>query len=76
MSYPAVVAPLATSLPLPLPAFPTPVRDYRVVVQAENLLGNWASENTSTFHFRQTYLVPTAQGQRYEVALRNFTLVC
>lgn len=73
MSYPALAAPPAPGLPLPRPALPTPVRDYRVVVQAESLLGNWASENTSTFHFRQTYLGPTAQGQRYEVSLLAFT---
>lgn len=73
MSYPVVVAPLAPGLPLSQPALPTLVREYRVVVQVENLLGNWASENTSTFHFRQTHLGLTAKGQRYEVALFDFT---
>lgn len=73
MSHPAVSAPPAAALLLPLPAHPTPVRHYQVVVQTESLLGNWASENMSTFHFRQTYLGPTAQGQRYEVTLLAFT---
>jgi hypothetical protein len=69
----AVSAPFTHSMPLTLPAHPTPVREYRVVVQVESLLGNWVSENTSTFHFRQTYLGPTVRGPRYEVVLLSFT---
>lgn len=45
---------------------------YHVVVQMDALLGNWASENTVSTHFRKECIQATAAGYLYEVSLLHF----